>query len=314
MRVAFLAATLGVAAAAAVACGRESNDAPIVDDGDAGEEGGGGAVLPAFDAGPVGPAGTGAKTGLPCDVQAILENRCIACHDGKTQFAMLSYNDLVAKAPSDPTKTVAQLSLARMKDAARPMPPPPAAGPEADEIKSFEDWIAAGTPPEAKACTDPPPDGGASADAGPRFDAGDGGDGGPACSSGTFWTMGNRESPLMYPGRACNACHQISGGPNLRIAGTVYPTLDEVDDCNGKGAPPQVNVVITAVDGKVYTLPVNGSGNFLLRGMNPKPPFKAVVTDGAKTRAMVGSVTSGDCNSCHTKDGKNGAPGRILTP
>ena len=178
----------------------------------------------------------------------------------------------------------------------------------------YEDWIAAGTPPEAKACTDPPPDGGASADAGPRFDAGDGGDGGPACSSGTFWTMGNRESPLMYPGRACNACHQISGGPNLRIAGTVYPTLDEVDDCNGKGAPPQVNVVITAVDGKVYTLPVNGSGNFLLRGMNPKPPFKAVVTDGAKTRAMVGSVTSGDCNSCHTKDGKNGAPGRILTP
>jgi predicted CXXCH cytochrome family protein len=29
---------------------------------------------------------------------------------------------------------------------------------------------------------------------------------------------------------------------------------------------------------------------------------------------MVGKVTSGDCNSCHTTAGANGAPGRILVP
>ena len=40
----------------------------------------------------------------------------------------------------------------------------------------------------------------------------------------------------------------------------------------------------------------------------------AVVTDGVKTRQMQGTVTSGDCNSCHTVNGTNGAPGRIMAP
>lgn len=104
------------------------------------------------------------------------------------------------------------------------------------------------------------------------------------------------------------------GGPNLRIAGTVYPALNEVDGCNGKGPPPQLTVEVTGSDGRVFRLPVNGAGNFELGNMRPRAPFRARVTDGTKSRAMVGTVTSGDCNSCHTKDGRNGAPGRILAP
>jgi hypothetical protein len=61
-------------------------------------------------------------------------------------------------------------------------------------------------------------------------------------------------------------------------------------------------------------MPVNNAGNFLLQSGTLKPPFKAMVINGAKTRAMSGSVTSGDCNSCHTQTGKNGAPGRIIAP
>ena len=38
------------------------------------------------------------------------------------------------------------------------------------------------------------------------------------------------------------------------------------------------------------------------------------VTRGAARRAMVGTVTNGDCNSCHTAAGANAAPGRILAP
>jgi hypothetical protein len=194
------------------------------------------------------------------------------------------------------------------------MSPKPAAPPEADEIKAFEDWIAAGTPREPKACTDAPPDGGAG-DAGPYFDASDGGDGGPPCTSGAFWTGGNTGSPLMRPGAACNACHQVSGGPNLRIGGTVYPTLNDVNDCNGKGPPPQLTVQITGNDGRVFRLPVNSVGNFSVEnGPRPRPPFRAQVSDGTKTRVMNGTVTSGDCNSCHTAAGRNGAPGRILAP
>ena len=39
-----------------------------------------------------------------------------------------------------------------------------------------------------------------------------------------------------------------------------------------------------------------------------------IEVDGTKTRAMIGKVTSGDCNSCHSTAGLNGAPGRILVP
>ena len=100
----------------------------------------------------------------------------------------------------------------------------------------------------------------------------------------------------------------------MRLAGTVYPALNESDDCNGKGPPPQLTVVVTGADGKVFDMDVNAAGNFTLGTMRPKAPFKALVTDGTKTRAMVGTVTSGDCNSCHTAAGLNGAPGRILAP
>jgi mono/diheme cytochrome c family protein len=74
-----------------------------------------------------------------------------------------------------------------------------------------------------------------------------------------------------------------------------------------RGYPVEIRGVITYQNGR--------SGNFFIQGGPPlKAPYTAKLSDGAKTRAMVGKVTSGDCNSCHTKDGLNGAPGRILVP
>jgi mono/diheme cytochrome c family protein len=256
----------------------------------------------------LGPAGTGLVTGLPCDVQAIIENRCIACHDGSdTPPKLLDYDDLVASSTKDPAKARVVIAVELMKGNA--MPPRPAAQPEPDEIASFETWIMNGAPRNSEACTDPPPPS-------PRPP----GDGGVAatCTSGTMWTMGSQGSPLMHPGAACNACHQVEGGPNLRFAGTVYPSLHEVDACNGVAPPPQLTVSITDARGRVFDMNVNEAGNFFLRSLTggppPRPPFKARVTDGTKTREMNGSVTSGDCNSCHTRAGANGAPGRILAP
>jgi hypothetical protein len=43
-------------------------------------------------------------------------------------------------------------------------------------------------------------------------------------------------------------------------------------------------------------------------------PYKAKVTYMGRERAMVAAQTSGDCNSCHTQNGANSAPGRILLP
>lgn len=281
---------------------------------------------------PTGPAGSGLVTRLPCDVQAVVENRCKGCHDGSTIGAprLLEYTDFVVSSKEDPTKTMAEISVVRLRSTTNPMPPPPAAPPDADEIQAFEDWVKGGIK-KGGLCTTPPPpatDGGA-----PVIDAGTdaGADAAPPCTSGTMWTMGNKKSPLMHPGGKCNQCHSQAGGPNLQFAGTVYRGAHDIDDCNGAGPPPPLSVIITDKNGKSVTLTVNAAGNFELPkpvrqgngnggngngngGPTYSPPFKAKVTDGTTTRVMNGSVTSGDCNSCHTTAGANGAPGRILAP
>ena len=306
MRHALLLLTLSTVSAAVIAAACNGSVSSAEEGPDAGEGGAPPTIPSTTNTGTPpasGGAGTGLATGLPCDVQGVIENRCIACHG--TQGgppALLTYEQLVAPSTKDPTKSRALVSLAEMQ--AKTMPPPPAVAPEDDEIAAFDEWIKAGTPKNPQACTDPPPiaDGGAGGLA----------DGGVVCTSGKTWTAGD-EGPTMHPGAACNACHQQNDGPNLRIAGTVYPTLHEPNDCYGSAPPPRLTVVITDSRNQTVRIAVNEVGNFSTR-QRVRPPFKAVVTDGTKTRAMNGSVTSGDCNSCHTTAGLNGAPGRIMAP
>lgn len=144
----------------------------------------------------------------------------------------------------------------------------------------------------------------------------------PVCSSGVLWTKGNQESPLMHPGVACLACHktqepEIAG--RLAIAGTVYPTAHEPDDCYGvDDADSPIVVEISAADGRVVDLPVGPSGNFLYdleqQGGSIVFPITARVRQGDRVRAMASPQASGDCNACHTQDGTSGAPGRIVAP
>jgi hypothetical protein len=250
-----------------------------------------------------GGAGTGANTGLPCDVQKILEDTCIGCHSGPSPKPLLTYADLVAPS-STAGKTMAQASLDRMKSTTSPMPPPPAVPPTAADIQTFQDWVNAGTPKGA-VCTDPPPDGGApAADSGSSpFNTA------PICTSGKMYTGGNNSN--MRPGEACQSCHQQRGGPRYTIAGTVYPTAHEPNDCNG--APGPMTVVVTDANNVVVNVPVNSVGNFM-SSTRIASPFHVKVVNGTKVRAMVGSLTAGDCNSCHTQNGANGAPGRIVAP
>lgn len=319
------ALVLSLGGAAVMACSASNSDTGATNDGDAGGAGGdeGGSTDPGTPPTPdtdggLGSAGTGQATGLPCDVQALLENRCLACHDGSMPSAppLKNYNDLIAKSKADPTKNLAQETLVRMQSKTSPMPPAPAAPPAADEIAAMQTWVTAGTPENKMSCTTPPPstDGGAG-DGGTKVDGG--GDAGATCTSGKFWAMGNTKSPLMNPGEACNACHQKLGGPNLLFAGTVYKTAHEPDLCNGQAPPPTITVTITDKNKRTATGIVNAAGNFAITkppGPALQAPFSAKLTAGAATRAMVGTVTSGDCNSCHTVAGANGAPGRILAP
>ena len=123
------------------------------------------------------------------------------------------------------------------------------------------------------------------------------------CTSGRRWTSGN--GPTMSPGDICMGCHAFT------IAGTVYPTVHETGYCYGINGGAQV--VITPVCGTPITLEVNSAGNFYYTG-TVRQPFTAKVVVNGKERLMVTPQTYGDCNSCHTQNGLQGAPGRIIVP
>jgi mono/diheme cytochrome c family protein len=241
-------------------------------------------------------------TGLPCDVQKVLEDACIACHGGSQAPPMLSYGDLLAQSGQYPGQTIAQRALARMKSTSSPMPPPPAVAPTAAEIATFEAWANAGTL-KGGVCT-------GTAGGGVT----DGSNTPTVCTSAKTVApyAGGDGSATMDPGEACLACHQRRGGPRFAVGGTVYKTAHEPDDCDGVNRGLQV--IVTDTNGQVVTMLVNAAGNFYSAGVALVPPFTAKVTDGTNTRAMSGAVTAGDCNSCHTEGGANGAPGRIMAP
>lgn len=134
----------------------------------------------------------------------------------------------------------------------------------------------------------------------------------PVCTSGQNWTGG--ENSLMRPGEACIACHSAGEGPRFVVAGTVYPTGHEPNDCNGVSQASQAVVVITDAANNTYQAQVNAAGNFYLQGINLVTPYSAKVVVGSAERAMGSQQTNGDCNSCHSAEGASSAPGRIVLP
>ena len=136
---------------------------------------------------------------------------------------------------------------------------------------------------------------------------GSGGTSAQVCTSKKTWTSGN--GPDMRPGNDCRSCHS-----NFVIAGTVYPTLNEPNNCDGTGAG-GVKVVITGADNTTLTLtPSTTSGNFYST-QSVKTPYSVKLTNSAgASRSMTAHQTAGNCNSCHSSSGTNGAPGRIMAP
>jgi hypothetical protein len=133
------------------------------------------------------------------------------------------------------------------------------------------------------------------------------------CTSNRTWTGGDRGSGSMHPGGACITCHTTRrGAPQFTIAGTVYPSGHEPTDCNGA---PGTGVVVEITDSNanVMNLTPNAVGNFYSTAAFAFPVTAKVKYQG-KERAMVTPQASGDCNSCHTATGTNGAPGRITLP
>jgi hypothetical protein len=149
---------------------------------------------------------------------------------------------------------------------------------------------------------------GSGQDAGGGTDANDPLNFSARCTSGMTWN-GVTKDQNMRPGEACPTCHS-----NFYLAGTVYPTGHEPNDCDGvDGLTAGVTVQVTDAAGNVITLYPNGVGNFYT-SITITPPFHAKVIQNGKERAMGVSQTNESCNSCHTQSGANGAPGRITLP
>ena len=277
--------------------------------------GAGGAMGTGF-AGTTGSAGTCTSGGIPADVQGLFSTHCIACH-GATPIAGVpasfsTYAQVTAPSMTDPTKSNAVLALARVQDNAKPMPPAPLTRLPTADVATLAAWVSAGTP--ASSCAD----GGVPIDAGvplpDPFAAA------PTCTSKVTWTQGNHGSKLMNPGQACISCHAKGGdGPRYAIAGTLYSSAHEPDNCNGVNGTTGAQVVIVDMKAQTITLTPDSAGNFYWSGTLALP-YLAKVTYMGRERAMIASQTSGDCNGCHTLAGTNvqagmtKAPGRILLP
>ena len=134
-----------------------------------------------------------------------------------------------------------------------------------------------------------------------------------ACASGLRWNGGNEEHPEMNPGENCIQCHNKQDGPAFAIAGTVFADYAEANDCYGTSG---VTIEITGADNVVHTMKSNSAGNFYWNKNGGKIalPYKAAVIKNGKRSEMDTPQEDGSCNSCHTKDGIAGAPGRIVAP
>ena len=107
-------------------------------------------------------------------------------------------------------------------------------------------------------------------------------------------------------------------GLHLDVAGTIYPTGHEPDDCHGVDSTAAgadlVHVVVTDSAGMEFSMLPNDVGNFYLTSTLTFPLHAKVMNSHGGERAMVGTVHDGNCNHCHTQSGDNSAPGRITVP
>jgi hypothetical protein len=246
-------------------------------------------------------------TGLPCDLSKLLIDQCALCHGSMligAKHHLLSYEDLTEKQDDDPTKTIADLALARMQSTTKPMPPDGLL--DSATILPLVSWINSGMP--RGACGDEPP---VAAPATPPSDAGT--DAASVCTSGKYYDDSkDDQDQQMAPGTPCVSCHAGSGATDLFSAGTVYPTLHEPDNCQGTSSS-GLSVVLIDANNTSHTIPVNAAGNFVRYTSIPLP-YRALVVSGTGTKAMNTPQTDGDCNHCHSESGDSTTPGRIIGP
>jgi hypothetical protein len=185
----------------------------------------------------------------------------------------------MATAKEDPTKNEAQLSLARMQNAASPMPPSGVA-PAAD-VTSLQSWINAGYPKgSCEGGTAPPPP--------------------PPPESvfmGALPYKAQTGSNSHNAGQDCIGCHQHAG--SFTIGGTVY---------DGSGNPvSSAEVRVVDANNMAFSVYTGSNGTFH-SSTSFAAPAHIGVRDATHTVDMVTALQSGPqtpapsggaCSGCH---------------
>ena len=255
------------------------------DDGSTGGGGGDGGA-PGTDSGGKPPSPPPQGAGIPCDVLAVLNTKCVSCHSDPPVNGSLSglvtLADLMATAKEDTTKNEAQLSLARMQNTGNPMPPASVHNPAtAAEIAAFSNWINANY---IGSCGGPSADGGAPPPPPP-----------PPSNvfTGAPGFVSQVASSTHNAGQNCmGGCHNHG----FTFAGTLT---------DGNGNPVAgAEVRLVDANGTGISVHTGSNGNF-----HSSTPFVAPAHVGARnatnTSLMVTALTSanGGCNGCHKTGG-----------
>jgi hypothetical protein len=213
--------------------------------------------------------------------------QCTSCHGNPplpgAVAGLVTYADMMVIAKEDPTKNEAQDSLARMKNAARPMPP--GALPSAADVAILQNWIDAGYP--MGSC-------------GGSIVGGDGG--GPIVAPpppSVFMTapaFAARTGPNAHnAGRDCLGCHSAGGdSPRMSFGGTLY-------DGSGR-ALGGAEVRLVDANGRATSVYTGSNGTFYLSGSGFVGPARTGVRNAATATDMLTPLQAsngGACSSCH---------------
>lgn len=98
----------------------------------------------------------------------------------------------------------------------------------------------------------------------------------------------------MNAGQACISCHGPGGtNPRMTVGGTVYSSA------TGGSAVSGATVTIIGGDGAKLTLVTGRTGNFYTSSAISFPAT-VEVSKCPDTQVMTDTISSGDCNSCHS--------------
>lgn len=97
-----------------------------------------------------------APTGFPCDVQAVLEQNCAACHTGTRYVRVFTTRADFLQVDST-GQTLGQHAVEKMSDRQAPMPPAEETQrPSADQKATIAAWVSAGMPAGTCGALTPP--------------------------------------------------------------------------------------------------------------------------------------------------------------